>query len=500
MTDLHARGGADRSGLNEEAQRLRELEEALSSYGPAETVLKPIGDFLGRSRGRLVSVPPTQLGGRGAAFAAGATESLAPWRTPRGLGAVDNSPARGPRHLPTNHPLTGATGTGPLSPRPTGPDGPAAPKRTIQDILRAAQMRLLSSQLAGFDEQRDLVGELADLREGGLASQEQFAEETAAGREQFLAEQDAARAERFEQAAVEREQRKTDELLRQQTQLDDALRAVDVDTGAAGERLAALGIDPGDFATADMSETTAMLYSQNMSAANMVNQLDGVAIASAEFARDANDQASAAALFGIGEDLSFALQQVDQLRQQGLMDDAMAMQAIADAERQAREATDMTLSQLDVQTLQAAQAAAARQASAAAKQRKLEATAAGLGIMANIQQGGYTPTQQDLMILSEAGLGDAFLDIGTAEQDFLNDQALELFKAELSGSGSPSGPSETEMLNYLKFLDETTEGGLAALGINPTDLSPIYGLDFGGGGTSGGDSDAERVAAWAAGN
>lgn len=427
--------------------------------------------------------------------------SLRPGRTPRGLGAVDNSPARGPRHLPTNHPLTGATGTGPLSPRPTGPDGPAAPKRTIQDILRAAQMRLLASQLAGFDEQRDLVGELADLREGGLASQEQFAEDTAAEREQFLAEQDAERAEKFEQAAGEREQRKTDELLRQQTQLDDALRAVDVDTGAAGERLAALGIDPGDFAAADMSETTAMLYSQNMSAANMVNQLDGVAIASAEFARDANDQASAAALFGIGEDLSFALQQVDQLRQQGLMDDAMAMQAIADAERQAREATDMALSQLDVQTLQAAQAVAARQAAAASKQRKLEATAAGLGIMANIQQGGYTPTQEDLMILSEAGLGDAFLDIGTAEQDFLNDQALELFKAELSGSSS--GPSETEMLNYLKWLDEAMvdEGGIAAAGINPMDLAPIYGLDFGGGGTSGGSmSDAERVAAWAAGN
>ena len=104
-------------------------------------------------------------------------------------------------------------------------------------------------------------------------------------------------------------------------------------------------------------------------------------------------------MYGIKEDLSFALQAVDQLRQQGLMDDAMAMQAIADAERQAREATDMAYAQLDVETLEAAQAVAARQAAAASSARKTQLGAAALAILANIQQGGYVPTQEDLMII-----------------------------------------------------------------------------------------------------
>jgi hypothetical protein len=322
------------------------------------------------------------------------------------------------------------------------PPQPEQPALSVQDILRAAQANLLSSQLEGFGEQRDLIDSLGAMREAGLASQERFASQTASDRTNFVEDLDERRAVRFEQAAAEREQRKTVELARQQTQLDDALRAVDIDTGAAGDRLRSLGIDPGSFANQEMSDTTAMLYSQNMSAANMVNMLDGVAVQAANFAKDANDQASAAALYGIKEDLSFALQAVDQMRQQGLMDDAMAMQAIADAERQAQQATEMTYAQLDVDTLEAAQAVAARQASAASSARKTELGAAALGILANIQQGGYVPTQQDLMIISEAKLGDAFLDIGNTEADFYNDLVLK---------GGGAGPDLGDMLKYLEM-------------------------------------------------
>ena len=53
------------------------------------------------------------------------------------------------------------------------------------------------------------------------------------------------------------------------------------------------------------------------------------------FAKSQNDQASAAAMFGIGEDLSYAIQAFDQARLQGQIDDAQALQGIADAERQA---------------------------------------------------------------------------------------------------------------------------------------------------------------------
>jgi hypothetical protein len=325
---------------------------------------------------------------------------------------------------------------------PTQPTQPTQPALSVQDILRAAQANLLSSQLEGFGEQRDLIDSLAAMREAGLASQERFASQTASDRTNFVEDLDERRAVRFEQAAAEREQRKTVELARQQTQLDDALRAVDIDTGAAGDRLRSLGIDPGSFANQEMSDTTAMLYSQNMSAANMVNMLDGVAVQAANFAKDANDQASAAALYGIKEDLSFALQAVDQMRQQGLMDDAMAMQAIADAERQAQQATEMTYAQLDVDTLEAAQAVAARQAAAASSARKTELGAAALGILANIQQGGYVPTQQDLMIISEAKLGDAFLDIGNTEADFYNDLVLK---------GGGSGADTGDMLKYLQM-------------------------------------------------
>lgn len=367
----------------------------------------------------------------------------------------------------------------PTSSEPAGPGGPATPRMTEQDIMRAAQEQLLQSQLQGLAGQRDLVSMLSDMREEGFGSQEQFRKDMASQREGFLGEQDAKRAEKFEAEAQQREQRKTTELARQQTQLNQALQASNIDTGAAGDRLASLGIDPGDFADADMSETTAMLYSQNMSAANFINSLDGVAQQAANFAKDANDQASAAALFGIGQDLAFGLQQVDQLRQQGLMDDAMAMQAIADVERQAREANDMAMANFDVETLRAAQAAAARDRAAAKAQRKTEATAASLGILANVREGGYEPTQADLMVLAEAGLGDAFLDIGESESSFLDDLALQevgsardlenreflmRLDSQLNPSGS-GGPTPSNTLSYLNFLFENLEDP-GALGLD----------------------------------
>ena len=376
---------------------------------------------------------------------------------------------------------------------PVGPGGPATPRMTEQDIMRAAQQRLLQSQLQGFEGQRDLVSALADMREEGFGSQEQFRKDMASQREGFLGEQDAKRAEKFEAEAQQREQRKTTELARQQTQLNKALQASNIDTGAAGDRLASLGIDPGNFADADMSETTAMLYSQNMSAANFINSLDGVAQQAANFAKDANDQASAAALFGIGQDLAFGLQQVDQLRQQGLMDDAMAMQAIADAERQAREANDMAMANLDVETLRAAEAAAARARAAAAAQRKTEATAASLGIIANVREGGYQPTQADLMVLAEAGLGDAFLDIGESESSFLDDLALQEagsardrenreYLMRLDSSLNPpgsDGPTPANTLSFLNFVFDNLEDP-AALGLDDPailGMSPQFGLN-----------------------
>ena len=371
-----------------------------------------------------------------------------------------------------------------------GPGGPATPRMTEQDILRAAQERLFQSQLQGFQGQRDLVSALADMREESLGSQEQFRKDMASQRKGFLGEQDAKRAERFEAESQEREQRKTAELARQQTQLNQALQASNIDTAAAGDTLASLGIDPGDFADADMSETTAMLYSQNMSAANFINALDGVARQAANFAKDANDQASAAALFGIGQDLSFGLQQVDQLRQQGLMDDAMAMQSIADLERQAREANDMAMANFDVETLRAAQAAAARDRAAAAAQRKTEATAASLGILANVRE-GYQPTQADLMVLAEADLGGAFLDIGESEAACLEDLALEeaasasdlenrerlmRWDSQLNPAG---GPTPANALSFLNTVLENLEDP-AALGLDDVailGMSPQFGLN-----------------------
>ena len=298
-----------------------------------------------------------------------------------------------------------------------GGSGPSAPTLSIYDLMRMGQTDLFGSQLQGFEENRDLVDELGVLREEGLASDEQFAEDTAEGREGFLTELDSSRAESEAAATISREFRKAQELSRQKTQFDDALRANGVDVSTAASRLEMIGIAPGDFAADAQSETTAMLHSQNMSSANLLNQMDMVAQASAQFATNANDQASSAAMFGIGEDLTFAMQSIDQMRGQGMIDDALALQAISDAERQAGEAYGM------------------------AKDRKLTANAASLGIITDLKN-GIMPDSDGLYAMAEGDFGDEYLDyvtealIDAPAGNLTIDQFIDLGKAQLAAEAA----------------------------------------------------------------
>lgn len=345
---------------------------------------------------------------------------------------------------------------------PGGPPGYRGP--SIYDLQKGGLDRLLASQKEGFGQQRNLMEQLADLREQGIAGQEQFSKDTASARETFLGEQDTARKEKEQQRAVERETQKSTELARQRSQLDEALRATGVDTNAATARLESLGIDPGQFADRETNETTAMLYSQSMSSANFVNQMDTISQSAAQFASDANDQATAQAMFGIGQDLAASLQTINQARQQGLIDDAMALQAIADQERAAEQQYDAGLTSLNVQTAQAAQAAAAaaarRAEQEAAQQRKLQVGAAALGALQGYQLGDAVDADA-LYAITEAGLGDAFLDITSGAVD--QDQALEIIAANLDADlardqfgaslSSPSGgmvlPGGMELGDFL---------------------------------------------------
>ena len=326
-----------------------------------------------------------------------------------------------------------------------GGSGTRAPTLSIYDLMRMGQTDLFGSQLQGFEENRDLVDELGVLREEGLASDEQFAEDTAEGREGFLTELDSSRAESEAAATISREFRKAQELSRQKTQFDDALRANGVDVSTAASRLEMIGIAPGDFAADAQSETTAMLHSQNMSSANLLNQMDMVAQASAQFATNANDQASSAAMFGIGEDLTFAMQSIDQMRGQGMIDDALALQAISDAERQAGEAYGMAMSNINVQALQAAQAAQAAASRAAesraAKDRKLTANAASLGIITDLKN-GIMPDSDGLYAMAEGDFGDEYLDyvtealIDAPAGNLTIDQFIDLGKAQLAAEAA----------------------------------------------------------------
>ena len=171
-----------------------------------------------------------------------------------------------------------------------------------------------------------------------------------------------------------------------------------------------------------------------MSAANMINQLDGVAEQAAMFAKSQNDQASAAAMFGISEDLSYAIQAFDQARLQGQIDDAQALQGIADAERAARESFDTALTTLDVNTKKAAQAAAAAAAARARKEAKeQEILAAGvIGLQAiEKARAGQPLTTEEYMAIQMSSQGDELLSAGAsfidaAEAERLREEDITL--------------------------------------------------------------------------
>ena len=361
-----------------------------------------------------------------------------------------------------------------------GGGGGGGRRESIYDMQKGGLDRLLASQREGFQQQRDLVEQLADLREESIAGQEQFARDTASARETFLEEQDATRQEKEQQRALERATRKSDELARQRSQLDEALRATGVDTNAATVRLESLGIDPGQFADRETNETTAMLYSQSMSSANFINQMDAISQSAAQFASDANDQAAARALFGIGQDLAASVQQFVQARQQGLIDDAMALQGIADQERIAEQQRDAGLLALNVETAKAAQRAAAaeqrRVEKAAEQQRKLQVGAAALGALQKYQFGDEIGPDA-LYAITEAGLGDAFLDISSGYID--QDQALELIAANLDADirrdqvgASLSSPSGGMVLPGGMELGDFLDGYSKAGPEQQADLAP----------------------------
>ena len=381
---------------------------------------------------------------------------------------------------------------------------------SIYDLMREGVTGQYSSKQEGYGEHRDLQAELTALREEAIADEQEFATETAANREDFLTELDSSRAEAEGEALRKREVRLVEESARQETAMKDALEASGIDASAAGERLQSMGIDPGDFASAAQSETTMMLHGQNMSAANVLNQMDMVAEASSQFAMTANDQASAAAMFGIGEDLSFRMQEFNGMLNQGLIDDALAYQGIADLERQALEAYEMAMNGIDIQVLQAAQAAQAAAASAAARNAKaaqdLENKTLGLAVMHNLQNPTfdadgmpvpYQPTYEDLAALIAGGFEDDYIGFNEGNIEygqaldleamtFAQDQAAAAAAAAAGGDGSysfdtPSGSIDFgEMMEFVKTNFSTTDQATGKVTITEAGLDLInqqmYGL------------------------
>jgi len=439
------------------------------------------------------------------------------------LGYSDvNGPPRATRQSPSETPRVGHGGfQNMFNPtnrdRQTGDDGGdeqlgkgVSSGPSIYDLMREGVTGQYSSKQEGYGEHRDLQAELTALREEAIADEQEFATETAANREDFLTELDSSRAEAEGEALRKREVRLVEESARQETAMKDALEASGIDASAAGERLQSMGIDPGDFASAAQSETTMMLHGQNMSAANVLNQMDMVAEASSQFAMTANDQASAAAMFGIGEDLSFRMQEFNGMLNQGLIDDALAYQGIADLERQALEAYEMAMNGIDIQVLQAAQAAQAAAASAAARNVKaaedLENKTLGLAVMHNLQNPTfdadgmpvpYQPTYEDLAALIAGGFEDDYIGfnegnieygqaLDLSAMTFAQDQAAAAAAAAAGGDGSysfdtPSGSIDFgEMMEFVKTNFSTTDDVTGKVTITSAGLDLInqqmYGL------------------------
>lgn len=384
--------------------------------------------------------------------------------------------------------------------RPTGDgpgDKPAGGKGvssgpSIYDLMREGATDQYSSKIEGYGEHRDLQAELTALREEAIADEQAFATETAANREEFLTELDSSRAEAEGEALRKREVRLVEESARQETAMKDALEASGIDASAAGERLQSMGIDPGDFASAAQSETTMMLHGQNMSAANVLNQMDMVAEASSQFAMTANDQASAAAMFGIGEDLSFRMQEFNGMLNQGLIDDALAYQGIADLERQALEAYEMAMNGIDIQVLQAAQAAQAAAASAAARNAKAaqdqENKTLGLSVIHNLQNDPtYQPTYADLAAVVAGGYEDDYIgfnegnieygqDVDLAAMKFAQDQAAAA--AAGGGDGSFEVVTPSGSIDFGEMMDYAATMYPGAVGLDGKPTITPEGLDW----------------------
>jgi hypothetical protein len=139
---------------------------------------------------------------------------------------------------------------------------------------------------------------------------------------------------------------------------------------------------------------------------------------------------------GIGEDLSYAIQAFDQARLQGQIDDAQALQGIADAERQARMGFDQALTTLDVETKRAAQAAAAAAAARARTEAKeQEMLAAGVVATQAIQKvrAGQPLTTEEYMAAQMSGMSDELLSAGASFIDAADAERLREEDIRLEG-------------------------------------------------------------------
>lgn len=298
-------------------------------------------------------------------------------------------------------------------------------QRSAIDEERALLERNLARDLEGVQSMRDLQELMASTREEQIGSAQTAAEQKASESEQFLeTATDQRRAEEARQAE-ERASRQAAELSRQQVQRDEALEAAGVDTAAASDVLRQLGIDPGDALRAEQNDTTAMLYSQQMSAANMVSNLGEVATQMANFATNANDMAASNAAFGITQDLAAAIQAFDQARLQGQIDDAQALQAIEAAERQAQQQFDIANTALTLKAREqaaAAAAAAARQRRSQLQQQQQLADSQNVAIAFDAVRNGIPLSRLGPEILESIARSDSVEDL-FGQQDVYNERA-----------------------------------------------------------------------------
>lgn len=358
-----------------------------------------------------------------------------------------------------------------------GGGAPAAPAQTGEDLLRALQDRILESQLAGVQSGRDLVSELAAMRETGFTEDEQFAQDLRTSREANLAELTETERAAAEGRAAAREERFAADQQRRQTQLNDALAASGKDVDRATSTLANIGIDAGSAFAGETDENSSMLYSQFISGADFSSSLNDLSISAAEFARDANDMASVQAMQGIEEDLTFSLKAIDDARQAGLISDKQALQALDEAERAARRESDIAKTQLDVVTLEKAEAAAAARARAAAAAANAARQGADrvYGLQALARQVGLDPSLEELAAIEAGGGSEDYIDL---LNEFFG-QGLDV-EAALAQPVDPLRQGNYALDAYNTLYDRLTEEQRAnllnqALGPSQPYLGQMYG-------------------------